>query len=265
MAKCGVRAIALRCAGFNNVDLDAAREFGIEVVRVPAYSPYAVAEHAVALLLMLNRHLHKAYNRVREGNFLLHGLTGFDLNGKTVGVVGTGEIGQVFCKIMLGFGCRVVAYDPVISEKCRELGVEYLDWSELLQVADVISLHCPLMPQTHHMVDETALSQMKPGVVLINTSRGGLVDTQAVIAALKSRKLGALGLDVYEEEGELFFEDMSDQVIDDDLLMRLMTFPNVVVTGHQAFLTHEALTNIATTTLSNLSDIEAGNECPNKV
>lgn len=255
LSECQVSVIALRCAGYNNVDLDAARAAGIAVVRVPAYSPYAVAEHAVALLLALNRHIHKAYNRVREGNFSLDGLLGSDIHGKTVGVIGTGTIGQVFCQIMSGFGTRVIAYDPFPNKACIALGVEYVELDSLYAQSDILSLHCPLTPESQHLINADTLSKVKPGVVLINTSRGGLVDTRAVIQGLKSHKLGGLALDVYEEEADLFFEDLSDQVIDDDELMRLTTFPNVIITGHQAFLTNEALTNIANTTAQNLTDI----------
>lgn len=265
LARLKVRVIALRCAGFNNVDLESAKQASIAVVRVPAYSPYAVAEHALALLLGLNRHIHKAYNRVREGNFSLDGLVGFDLHGKTVGVIGTGTIGQVFCQLLSGFGSRVLAFDLKENPRCLELGVEYVDLPTLYREADVISLHCPLTPDTHHLINAAAIAQMKPGLLLINTSRGGLVDTQAVIKGLKSRQLGALALDVYEEEGDLFFEDLSDQVIADDDLMRLTTFPNVIVTGHQAFLTREALQNIAETTASNLTQFNQSQQCDNQL
>jgi D-lactate dehydrogenase len=254
----GVRVIALRSAGFNNVDLVAADELGIPVLRVPSYSPHAVAEHAVALILALNRHLHRAFARTREGNFNLSGLVGFDLHGKTVGVVGTGRIGTVFCRIMLGFGCEVVAMDPYPNEMCRALGVEYVEAGELLERSDVVSLHCPLTPQTRHLIDDEALGRMKKGVMIINTSRGAVVDTAAVIRGLKGGRIGALGLDVYEEEGDLFFRDLSDEIIHDDVFARLLTFPNVVITAHQAFLTREALGNIAETTMANLEAFEAG-------
>lgn len=258
LADAGVKLVALRCAGFNNVDLGVASRHGITVVRVPAYSPWAVAEHTAGLILMLNRHLHKAYNRVREGNFSLDGLLGFDLHGKTVAVVGTGEIGAVFCRIMTGFGCRVVACDPHPDQNCVELGVEYLPQDQALACADIVSLHCPLTEGTHHMINADALAAMKPGVMLINTSRGGLVDTAAVIDGLKSGHVGSFGIDVYEEEASLFFEDNSDQIITDDLLMRLTTFPNVVITGHQAFMTREALQNIADTTTANITAFSQG-------
>jgi D-lactate dehydrogenase len=260
LAAAGVKAIALRCAGYNNVDLDAAKASGMAVVRVPAYSPHAVAEHAVALILSLNRHIHKAYNRVRDGNFALDGLLGFDLHGKTVGVIGTGSIGAVFCRIMRGFDCRVLAHDVAPNADCLALGVEYRTLGELLAQADILSLHCPLTPATHHLIDRAALEKMKPGAFLVNTSRGGLIDTPVVIAALKSEHLGGLAIDVYEEE-----EDLSDRVIADDDLMRLTTFPNVLVTGHQAFLTREALTNIADCTRDNLAQLERGEPCDNQL
>jgi D-lactate dehydrogenase len=264
-AALGVRHIALRSAGFNHVDLKAAQRLGISVTRVPGYSPYAVAEHAVALLMALVRKTHRAYNRVREGNFSLVGLTGFDLHGKTVGVVGTGQIGTVFARIMTGFGCRVVAYDPYPSDACRELGVEYLELEHLLAESHIVSLHLPVTPQTRHLIDADRIAVMRDGVTLINTSRGALVDTRAVIEALKSGKIGLLGLDVYEEEAELFFEDRSDRVLGDDVFSRLLTFPNVIITGHQAFFTAEALENIATTTIGNLTAAERGEPLPNRV
>ena len=265
LADHGVRFIALRCAGFNNLDLTAATALGIQVARVPAYSPFAVAEHAVALLLCLNRHVHKAYNRVREGNFALDGLMGHDVHGMTVGVIGTGTIGKIFARIMVGFGCEVLAYDVKSDPACENLGVSYVPLTELLARSQVISLHCPLMPQTHHLVDERNLTQMRDGVFIINTSRGALIDAEAAIAAIKSGRIGGLALDVYEEESELFFEDHSVGIIQDDVFMRLTTFPNVLVTGHQAFFTHEAMENISKTTLSNLTDFQAGRECPNAV
>jgi D-lactate dehydrogenase len=254
----GVRLVALRSAGFNHVDLGAAAQLGLTVARVPGYSPHAVAEHAVGLVLALNRKLHRAYNRVRENNFALAGLLGFDLHGRTVGVVGTGSIGTVFAGIMRGFGCRVLAHDPFPSDACRQLGVEYVERAALFADADVVALHCPLTPATHHLVDAAALAQMRDGVMIINTSRGGLVDTAAVIAGLKSGKIGYLGLDVYEEEADLFFEDLSDRVVGDDTFARLLTFPNVLITGHQAFFTAEALANIAATTVGNLTAFESG-------
>lgn len=254
----GVRLVALRSAGFNHVDVPAAERLGITVARVPAYSPYAVAEHAVALILSLNRKLHRAYARVRDGNFELNGLCGFDLHGRTVGVVGTGTIGRVFAKILTGFGCKLLGYDKFESPEARQIGVEYVSLSELLACSDVVSLHCPLSAETHHLIDESAVSSMKPGVMLINTGRGGLVDARALIGGLKSGRIGALGLDVYEEEEQLFFEDHSAEIIQDDVFMRLLTFPNVLITAHQAFFTEEALSNIAETTLGNVTAFESG-------
>jgi len=261
----GVQFIALRCAGYNNVDLEAAEDLGLTVVRVPEYSPYAVAEHAVALILSLNRKIHRAYNRVREGNFALEGLTGFDIHGLTVGVVGTGKIGQVFANIMQGFGCHVKAFDPYPSDELKNKGVEYLSMDKLLEVSDIISLHCPLTPQTEHLIDEKALEKVKKGVMLINTSRGSLIDTPALSAFLKSGKVGSVGLDVYEEEGDLFFENLSEKIITDDVFMRLTTYPNVLITGHQAFFTRNALNSIATVTMKNLDILAAGDNCDNEV
>lgn len=259
LAAGGTRAVALRCAGFNNVDLDAAHALGLTVVRVPAYSPHAVAEHTAALLLGLNRKTHRAYARVREGNFSLSGLMGFDMHGKTIGVIGTGRIGAVFSRIMKGFGCRVLAFDAhPDAALAAEIGFEYRLLEEIWPEADVISLHLPLMASTEHMIDAGAIARMKPGAILLNTSRGGLVDTAALIAGLKSGQLGGAGLDVYEREAGLFFENHSDHVLQDDDLARLLTFPNVLVTGHQAFLTDAALANIAETTLANLSAFERG-------
>jgi D-lactate dehydrogenase len=228
------------------------------VARVPAYSPYAVAEHTVGLMLTLNRNIHRAYNRVREGNFALNGLLGFDLHGRTVGVVGTGQIGVIVARIMQGFGCRVLAYDPYRNPECEALGAQYVSLPELFRDSDIITLHCPLTPETYHLIDAAALEQMKDGMMLINTGRGALIDTQAVIRSLKSGKVGYLGLDVYEEEGNLFFEDLSDRVIRDDVFTRLLTFPNVLITGHQAFFTAEAIRNIAETTLGNITAFERG-------
>ena len=259
LAAQGVELIALRCAGFNNVDLDACVQHGLSVVRVPAYSPYAVAEHTVALMLMLNRRLHQAYQRNRAGYFVLEGLTGFDMRGKTVGVVGTGKIGRCAIAILLGFGCQILAFDkfPDADLAARE-GVQYVDLDNLFSQADIITLHAPLFPETHHLINSTSISRMKDGVMLINTSRGGLVDTRALIDGLKSEKIGFAGLDVYEEEAGIFFHDISDKVLTDDVLARLMTFNNVVVTSHQAFLTNEALANIADTTLANIAEYEQG-------
>jgi D-lactate dehydrogenase len=263
LAAGGTRLIVLRCAGFNNVDLAAAARVGVTVARVPAYSPYAVAEHTVGLILALNRKLHRAFNRVREGNFALEGLLGFDVHGKTVGVIGLGRIGQVFARIMHGFGCTALAYDPVTSELPE--GCAAVSLEELYRRSDIISLHCPLTKENYHLIGPATLAQMKDGVMLLNTSRGGLLDTQAVIDALKSGKVGALGLDVYEEEGDLFFEDHSDHVIEDDIFSRLLTFPNVLITGHQAFFTREAMENIAATTMQNIAEWEAGGSCANCV
>ena len=248
----GVRLVTLRCAGFNQVDLPAAARLGLPVVRVPEYSPHAVAEHAVGLVLMLDRRLHKAFNRVREGNFSLDGLLGFDLHGRTVGVVGTGKIGRCFAEIMLGFGCRVLAHDPRPDAALERHGVRFVPLADLLAESDIVSLHCPLTPGTRHLVDAATIARMKHGVMLVNTSRGGLVDTRAVIAALKTGRIGHLGLDVYEEEADLFFEDKSNEIIGDDVFSRLLTFPNVVVTAHQAFFTRNALEAIASQTVRNL-------------
>jgi D-lactate dehydrogenase len=254
----GTRLIALRSAGFNNVDLAAARELGLRVVRVPAYSPYAVAEHAIALILALNRKIYRAHNRVREGNFSLDGLLGFDLHGKTVGVVGTGTIGELTAKILQGFGCQVLAYDVKPNERCRTAGASYVSLDELFARSDVITFHCPLVAGKHHLIDAAAVAKMKPGVMIVNTGRGALIDTNAIIAGLKSGRIGYLGLDVYEEEGDLFFEDRSNAIIGDDVFSRLQTFPNVLITGHQAFFTREALAQIAETTLSNVTEFGSG-------
>jgi D-lactate dehydrogenase len=256
LAQSGIRLIALRCAGFNNVDLAAANRVRIEVARVPGYSPAAVAEHAVAMMLTLNRHTHRAYARVREGNFALEGLLGFDMQGRTVGVVGTGKIGTALARILKGFGCRLLATDPFPSEECRALGVSYVPLPTLLAESHIVTLHCPLTPDTRHLIDAAAIRQMRHGVMLINTSRGAVVETPAVIAGLKTGAIGYLGLDVYEEESDLFFENLSDQVIQDDVFARLLTFPNVLVTGHQAFFTHEALTAICATTVDNLTHFQ---------
>jgi D-lactate dehydrogenase len=251
LAAGGTRLLALRCAGFNQVDLEAAARLGLTVARVPAYSPHAVAEHAVALMLALNRKLHRAFNRVREQDFSLDGLVGFDMHGKTVGIVGTGQIGEVACRILLGFGCRVLACDPVPNPRCVAMGVRPVSLPELLGASDIVSLHCPLTPATHHLIDRAALAAMRPGAMLINTSRGAVIDTRALIAALKAGRIGSVGLDVYEEEGDLFFRDLSETAIQDDVFVRLVTFPNVLITAHQAFLTREALAAIAAVTLGN--------------
>ncbi|HEY0625939.1 MAG TPA: 2-hydroxyacid dehydrogenase [Allosphingosinicella sp.] len=252
----GISLVALRSAGFNNVDFRAADELGIAIARVPAYSPEAVAEHTAALILSLNRKIHRAYARVREGNFTLDGLLGFTISGRTVGIVGAGRIGIAFARIMLGFGCEVIAYDPFPSPELEALGGRYVSLEELLKNSDIVSLHCPLTAGTRHLIDADALGKMKLGAMLINTSRGGVVDTRALIAALKSSRIGQVGLDVYEEEEGLFFEDMSGRAIGDDVFARLLTFPNVLITGHQGFFTAEALTAIAETTIANLTAFE---------
>ena len=260
LATKGVKIIALRCAGFNNVNIEAAKAKGIKVCRVPAYSPEAVAEHAVAMMLTLNRKTNKAYNRVREQNFSLNGLLGFDVHGKTVGVIGTGNIGKAFCKIMLGFGCKVLAFDMFADKEMEALGVVYKPLIEVFAEADIISLHCPLNEQTKHLINKETIALMKPGVMLINTSRGGLINTKDAIAALKSHQIGYLGIDVYEQEDKLFFKDLSDTIIEDDTIQRLMSFSNVLITAHQAFFTNEALTQIATTTLNNVQELlQTGN------
>jgi len=263
--KQGIKLIALRCAGYNNVDLEATKEYGITVVRVPAYSPHAVAEHAIALILTLNRQIHRAYYRVRDGNFALNGLLGFDLHGRTVGIIGTGKIGRIAGQILHGFGCRILAYDLYPNEEFGDRFGEYVTLEDLLSQSDIISLHCPLTEDTHHLIDADAISLMKPGVMLVNTSRGGLIDTQAVIKGLKSRKIGYLGLDVYEGESSMFFEDLSGEIIQDDAFERLLTFPNVIITGHQAFFTEDALNNIAETTLENITTIALGQSCVNQI
>jgi D-lactate dehydrogenase len=258
LAAQGVQLVTLRCAGFNQVDLAAAARLSLPVVRVPEYSPHAVAEHTLGLVLMLDRRLHKAYNRVREGNFSLDGLLGFDLFGRTAGVVGTGRIGSCVAGILLGFGCRVLAYDPAPDPDLVGRGVEYLPLDELLASSDIVTLHCPLTPATRHMIDAAALARMKPGAMLINTSRGALIDTPAVIRALKTGQIGHLGLDVYEEEADLFFDDHSNSIIRDDVFTRLLTFPNVVITAHQAYFTQNALDAIAAQTVRNLMHFQRG-------
>lgn len=259
LAESGVKIIALRCAGFNNVDLEAAKKYGLKVCRVPAYSPEAVAEHALALILTLNRKTHKAYNRVREQNFSLNGLLGFNLHGKTVGVVGTGNIGKAFCSIMLGLGCKVLAFDLVANKDLEAAGVTYHPLQEVFK-ADIISLHCPLNSQTQHLINDDTIAMMKKGVMLINTSRGGLIETKAAINGLKSGQIANLGIDVYEQEEHLFFRDLSSTVIQDDEIQRLMSFPNVLITAHQAFFTDEALSQIATTTLNSVQQLlKSGN------
>lgn len=263
LKKHGVKFIALRCAGFNNVDLDAAKELGLRVVRVPAYSPEAVAEHAVGMMMTLNRRIHRAYQRTRDANFSLEGLTGFTMHGKTAGVIGTGKIGIAALRILKGFGMRLLASDPYPSAAALELGVEYVDLPTLFANADVITLHCPLTSDNYHLLNRDSFAQMKDGVMIINTSRGGLVDSQAAIEALKTQKIGALGMDVYENERDLFFEDKSNDVIQDDIFRRLSACHNVLFTGHQAFLTAEALISISETTLENLRQLENDGQCPN--
>ena len=258
----GIKLIALRCAGFNNVDLEAAEKLGLCVVRVPAYSPYAVAEHTIGLILALNRRIYRAHTRVREGNFSLDGLMGFDLHGTPVGIIGTGQIGQIVAQILNGFGCELYAFDPNENPECIKLGVRYVSLEDIYKKCYVITLHCPLIPQTRHLIDENAIAKMQDCVMLINTSRGALIDTKAVIEGLKNERIGYLGLDVYEEEGDLFFEDLSNQIIQDDVFARLLMFPNVIITGHQAFFTHNAVQAIAETTLSNIAAYERG-ECQN--
>lgn len=258
----GVKILALRCSGFNNVNFKAAHEYGMKVVRVPVYSPYSVAEYAMALFLTLNRKLHKAYNRTRDFNFSLTGLTGFDINGKTIGVIGTGKIGQIFIKICQGFGMRILAYDPY---KIDNADFEYSDLDTIYRESDAISLHCPLTPDNHHMINEEAFNKMRKNVFIINTSRGGLIDSEALLKALKSGKIAGAGLDVYEEEASLFFEDKSDTIINDDVLARLVSLPNVILTSHQAFLTDEALNNIAEITIGNLEDYFSERPLKNQV
>ena len=262
LAQHAVRLIAMRCAGFNNVDLRAASDARITVARVPAYSPHAVAEHTVGLMLALGRRLYKSYNRVREGNFALEGLLGFDFRERTVGVAGTGRIGAIVARIMTGFGCRVLAYDVAENPALQPLGVRYVSLNELLAESDVVTLHCPLMPATYHLINEDALNKMKRGAMLINPSRGALVDTRAVIGALKSGQLGSLAMDVYEEEADLFFEDLSNRVIQDDVFSRMLTFPNVLITGHQAFFTRDAMAAIADYTLGNIRAFAEGQVPP---
>ncbi|NHN36475.1 2-hydroxyacid dehydrogenase [Pseudomaricurvus alcaniphilus] len=259
LADNGVKLIAMRCAGYNNVDLQAAEKRGIKVCRVPEYSPHAVAEHALALLLTLNRNIHRAYNRVRENDYSLNGLLGFDLYQKKVGVIGSGKIGATFCGIMQGLGCDVSVYDPFPNDEVKALGIDYVSLEKIWAESDVISLHCPLLPETRHIINSNSISQMKQGVAIINTSRGALIDTRAVIGALKSGHIGYLGLDVYEEEANLFFEDQSNLLLQDDIFARLLTFPNVLITGHQGFFTNEALNAISNVTLGNIRNFAAGN------
>ncbi|CAM4148666.1 2-hydroxyacid dehydrogenase [Zobellia nedashkovskayae] len=265
LASNGVKLIALRCAGYNNVDLEAAEKADIKVVRVPAYSPEAVAEHALALILTLNRKTHKAYNRVREGNFSLKNLIGFNLNNKVIGVIGTGKIGATFCKILKGFGCKILAFDISKNDELIELGVEFLPLEEVLKQADIISLHCPLNKHTKHIVNENSIASMKDGVMIINTSRGALINTAEAIEGLKNRKIGYLGIDVYEQEENLFFEDLSEHIIQDDMILRLLSFPNVLITSHQAYFTKEAMNQITIITLENIKSFENNTELKNVV
>lgn len=261
LCQLGVKTLALRCAGYNNVDIKYAKD-KIKVVSVPAYSPYAVAEHAMALLLTSIRRVHKAYIRTRDHNFSLNGLTGFDLHGKTVGVVGTGKIGRIFINICRGFGMNVIAYDKFPA---KDSGIEYVELDELFSRSDIISFHCPLTDETYHLIDEKSVDKLKKGVVIINTSRGALIDAEALLEGIKARKIGAACLDVYEEEADVFFQDFSGHIIADDTLARLISMPNVIVTSHQAFLTEEALSNIAETTVNNIITCHKGEECPNEL
>lgn len=263
LAKHNIKILALRCAGFNNVDLDAAHKLGMQVVRVPAYSPEAVAEHAVGLMMSLNRRIHRAYQRTRDANFSLEGLIGFNMHNRTAGIIGTGKIGIATMRILKGFGMRLLAFDPYPSPLALDLGAEYVDLKTLYAQSDVISLHCPLTPENHHLLNAAAFEQMKDGVMIINTSRGGLIDSPAAIEALKKQKIGALGMDVYENERDLFFEDKSNDVIQDDVFRRLSSCHNVLFTGHQAFLTEEALLSISQTTLQNIQQIAGNEPCPN--
>jgi len=266
LASGGVRLLALRCAGYNNVDLTAAAEFGIAVVRVPAYSPHAVSEFTIGLLLSLDRKIHRAWSRVRENNFALDGLVGRNLHGRVAGVVGTGQIGALVARALrAGFGCEVLASDPIVNSELVDIGVRYVARDVLLREADIISLHCPLTPETRHLIDAQVLDAAKPGLVIVNTSRGALIDAKALIDALKRRTLGGVALDVYEQEAGIFFDDLSSEIIDDDVLQRLLTFPNVLMTGHQAFLTEEALAAIAQTTLASIADFAADRPLQNRV
>ncbi len=265
LAASGTTCVALRCAGFNNVDLEAAKRLNLTVVRVPSYSPNAVAEHTLALMLTLNRKIHRAHNRVRDRNFSLDGLVGFDMAGKTAAVIGTGQIGAIVARLLWHLRCEVVAFDPVVNQGLVDLGVHYVDFDHALSVGDIVTLNCPLNEHTHHLIDQASIAKMKRGAMLVNTGRGALIDTAAVLDALKSEHLGSLALDVYEEEGNLFFEDRSEEILDDDNFARLLTYPNVLITAHQAFLTHEALAAIADTTLANVDAVVAGEACANAV
>jgi D-lactate dehydrogenase len=262
----GVKLVTLRCTGFNNVDLVAAKELGIKVTRVTYYSPYSVAEFTVGLMLMLNRKLYRAYNRVRDDNFSLDGLLGFDLHGKTVGIIGTGKIGTIVAEIMQGFGCNLLGYDQYENDNFKNLkNASYVTLPELLENSHIISLHCPLFPETQHLINEKTIAQMKPGVMLINTSRGALIDTKAAIEGIKAGQIGCLGIDVYEQEDELFFEDLSGTIIQDDVFQLLQSFPNVVITSHQAFFTREALSDISNATIENIMDFVAGKPLAHEV
>ncbi|HHS99746.1 MAG TPA: 2-hydroxyacid dehydrogenase [Thiomicrospira sp.] len=265
LAEGGTKLVALRCAGFNHVDLEAAKKVGIKVVRVPAYSPYAVAEHTLGLMLSLNRKLYRAYNRVREGNFSLNGMLGFDMHGKTVGIIGAGRIGRLVGKMLKAFGCRILIYDPYDCEACKALGIEQVELETIWYESDIISLHCPLTSETNHIINADSIAKMKKGVMLINTGRGALMETAALIDALKSKQVGYLGMDVYEKEGALFFEDHSCEIIQDDQFERLLTFPNVLITGHQAYFTQEALSHIAETTAENIHAFIEGKALVNEV
>jgi D-lactate dehydrogenase len=265
LSKNEVKLIALRCAGFNNIDIEAAKANNIKVVRVPAYSPEAVAEHAVALILTLNRKTHKAYNRVREGNFSLKNLIGFNIHGKTIGVIGTGQIGQTFCRVIKGFGCKIIAFDIFKSQELIDSGVTYLPLDAVFKQSDILSLHCPLNPDTKHIINDQSIALMKKGVMIINTSRGALINTVDVIKGLSNRKIGYLGIDVYEQEEKLFFEDLSERIIQDDLILRLNSFPNVLITSHQAFFTKEAMDEITCTTLENINAFEKNLPLENEV
>lgn len=265
LAALGVKMVALRCAGFNNVDLKAAKDLGLQVVRVPAYSPEAVAEHTVGLMMTLNRRIHRAYQRTREANFSLEGLIGFNMHGRTVGIIGTGKIGIAVMRILKGFGMHILAYDPFKNPTAEELGARYVELNELYSKSHVITLHCPATPENYHLLNRDAFAKMKDGVMIINTSRGTLIDTPAAIDALKQRKIGALGMDVYENERDLFFEDKSNEVIQDDVFRRLSSCHNVLLTGHQAFLTEEALMSISDVTLANIYSLKVGKTCENQV
>ena len=265
LSEIGVGLVALRCAGFNNVNLKAAEKYNIRIMRVPAYSPEAVAEHAMALIMTQARRTHKAYNRVREGNFSLERMIGFNIFKKTIGVIGTGKIGQAFCNIALGFGARVIAYDKYPSDAMKEKGIEYMEFDDVLAQSDILSLHCPLTPETHHIINRESLQKMKKGSMLVNTSRGKLVDTASVIESLKDEHLGFLAIDVYEQEEKLFFRDLSDLVIRDDQIAQLMVFPNVLITAHQGFFTKESMEEITRTTLQNIDDFQAKKDSDNEV